>query len=182
MNEGQAQWIRTIESAATQGSHIFPLMAACEAALESGFGQSHLVREANNLFGMKEHGHPEHGILSLPTKEFLDGKWTVVDANWMKYSSLPECFLDRMHTLGRLAPKYPHYRAALTAEDEYTYVREVSQSWSTDPQRSEKVIEIYDSYCEHWAQNAATTPDAQAPEAPAAEAPVMGVDESSQQS
>jgi flagellum-specific peptidoglycan hydrolase FlgJ len=148
MKVGNEEWIKATEVEATRGSHIFPLMAACEAALESSYGRSELARDALNLFGTKQHQHPEYGTLSLPTKEFLDGQWQVVDANWVKYPTLADCFLDRMHTLGRLAPKYAHYAAALAATDAETYVLEVSKSWASDPERAAKVIQIYNEYLE----------------------------------
>lgn len=190
MTPENAKWIQDTEQAATQGSHIYPLMAAAEAALESAhagvFGASVLARDAKNLFGMKQHQHPEYGTLSLPTKEFLDGEWKVVGAAWVSYPDFHACFLDRMHTLGRLASKYPHYAAALAAQDEFEYVKQVSQSWSSDPERAQKVTAIYDEYAEWWAANppAAATSEPVAPEAPPAapapEAPVMGVDEATQ--
>ena len=139
-------WLKNAASEASVAGHIFAEMAACEAALESNFGQSALARDGNNLFGMKQHTHPIFATLSLPTREFISGDWKIVNADWVKYPSLAACFADRMGTLIRLQDEFPHYGMALTAPDEYTYVREVSQNWSTDPQRAEKVISIYKEY------------------------------------
>ena len=139
-------WIEDIASQAAVGGHIFPQMAASEAALESGFGESKLAREANNLFGMKQHIHPIFGTLSLPTKEFLNDQWEVVDANWVEYPTIAACFADRMSTLERLKDVYPHYGMALAATDEYIYIEEVSKSWATDPERAKHVTDIYREY------------------------------------
>ncbi len=128
---------------AYQAGHIFPRMAACEAALESGFGDSVLAKMDNNLFGMKQHRHPIYGTHVLPTREFQNGGWVVVKAKWIHYPSWIECFQDRMITLARLASVYPHYQAALNAPDAGTYVREVSKTWSTDPNRAAAVELIY---------------------------------------
>jgi flagellum-specific peptidoglycan hydrolase FlgJ len=150
MNAFHVAWIKSTAEAASAASHIFPVMAACEAALESAFGESTLAKEGNNLFGMKQHihlaqGDPalNYGTLSLPTKEFLDGNWRAVQADWVRYPSIAECFADRMRTLKRLAGAYSHYARALTAPSAGVYVEQVSKSWSTDPQRAEKVIAIY---------------------------------------
>lgn len=142
----KVSFIQKATQGATQAGHIFPQMAACEAALESAYGISGLAISANNLFGMKQHTHPIFGTLALPTKEFLDGAWKPVEAYWVKYPDLAACFEDRMATLQRLAPHYIHYAAALAAPDPLTYVVAVSQSWSTDPQRANKVIAIYHEY------------------------------------
>jgi flagellum-specific peptidoglycan hydrolase FlgJ len=146
MTSAQIQWLFDTAYAAMQAQHIWPEMAACEAALESGYGSSALAREANNLFGMKQHQHPVQGTLSLPTKEFLDGEWTIVNAEWVKYDTVADCFEDRMDTLERLQGVYPHYAAALAAKDVFQYITEVSATWSTDPQRASKVTAIYNEF------------------------------------
>jgi flagellar protein FlgJ len=118
-------------------------MAACEAAAESGYGTSGLAKRDLNLFGMKQHVHPIYGTENIPTKEFLHGDWVVVEASWVKYPSYEACFDDRMNTLIRLKNTYPAYAHALMATDPFTYVTDVSETWSTDPKRAEKIIQIY---------------------------------------
>jgi len=139
-------WIASTAAAAKQAGHIFPEMAAAEAALESNFGRSTLAVSGNNLFGMKQHTHPVYGTLSLPTHEYLNGQYVAVNADWVKYPTLEECFADRMATLRRLQDVYPEYAAALAAPDAYGYVYEVSRRWSTDPKRADKVSSIYQTY------------------------------------
>lgn len=133
-------------------AHPFPDMAGCEAAWESEkpgivpFTLSQLAAEDNNLFGMKQHQHNDYGVVNLPTKEFLSGQWTVVSAAFERYPTLDDCFADRYATLRRLAPIYPHYKAALASTDAETYVTEVSKTWATDPKRAEHVIALYRDY------------------------------------
>jgi len=155
MTDAQKQFLDRASAAAQQATHPFPRMAASEAALESGYGLSGLASEDCNLFGMKQHLHPEFATVSLPTKEFEKGEWVEVTADWVKYPDWASCFFDRMNTLERLSRvtipgktdlAYPHYAAALRAQDAETYVREVSQSWSTDPTRADKCIAIYREY------------------------------------
>lgn len=146
MTEEQKQWLQSTADAAVDGAHIFPNMAACEAAEESNYGQSTLARDGNNLFGLKQRSHPTYGTLALPTREYLDGTWEIVDALWVKYPDIKSCFEDRMATLRRLAPVYLHYAEALAAESPIEYVTAVSKTWSTDPARAKKVIAIYDEW------------------------------------
>ncbi len=135
---------------AEQAGHIFPDMAACEAALESRYGTSQLAISANNLFGMKQHltkrADNTYDFVTMPTKEYIDGEWKIVAANFCKYPDQAACFTDRMNTLKYLAPHYPHYAAALLAKDAIEYVNAVSLSWSTDPRRAAKVIAICESH------------------------------------
>lgn len=148
LTESEVVFLNRAELAASAGGCPWPEFAACEAALESGFGTSTLAREDNNLFGMKQHKHPLYGTASLPTEEAIhlssgEVKWVRVSADWVKYPSWSDCFTDRMSTLRRLASAYQHYAAALAAQDGSTFIREVSQTWSTDPNRGQKVLNIY---------------------------------------
>ncbi len=147
MNGTQHDWIKMVAEAAADAQHCWPTMAACEAALESGYGTSALAKEGLNLFGMKAHASTSMADeFSLPTREFLAGTWVSTTAEWMKYATLADCFKDRMATLTRLAPQFPHYADALASTDPMSYVTNVSESWSTDPERAAKVIAIYGAY------------------------------------
>jgi flagellum-specific peptidoglycan hydrolase FlgJ len=150
LTEEQKNFLRTAAEAAAKAGHIFPEMAACEAALESSYGKSVLAVLDKNLFGMKQHKHPIYGTHILPTKEFQNGEWITINASWVSYPDWASCFKDRMSTLQRLATAFPHYAAALAAKDSEVYVREVSQTWSTDPKRAEKVLAIYDAMVTDW--------------------------------
>lgn len=142
----QKQWLGEISEAAELARHPFPEYAACEAALESDYGQTGLATADKNLFGCKQHWHPVYGTVWLPTREFLSGQWVTVDAAFVRYPNFQACFQDRLQTLERLAPRYPHYRAALAAKTGEEFVTEVSKTWSTDPLRSEKVLKIYHDF------------------------------------
>jgi flagellum-specific peptidoglycan hydrolase FlgJ len=149
MNSLQTDFLNRAALEAQRVQHPFPAMAASEAALESNYGLSELARDANNLFGMKQHAHPTYLSLNLPTREFENGEWIAVPgAEWVKYPTLGDCFADRLATLKRLQSVYPHYAAALAAPDPETYVIEVSRTWSTDPTRAAKVISIYQEWRE----------------------------------
>lgn len=136
--------------AAQSAHHIFPAYAACEAALESGWGRSQLAVEANNLFGQKQSHPPLAGTetIAMPTREYLHGHWMTVSSNWTKFPDWSECFNARMALLERLSRAYPHYGAALKAATGEQYIAAVSLSWSTDPQRAGKVLEVYDAHAD----------------------------------
>ena len=135
-------------AAAAAAGHIFPEYAACEAALESSWGQSKLALAARNLFGQKQSQPPiaGAGTLSLPTREFLHGAWVTVTANWVNFPDWNSCFAARMQLLRVASGRYPHYAAALAATSGEEFVREVSQTWSTDPARADKVLCIYQAH------------------------------------
>lgn len=146
MNSLQLAFLDRARAEAIKANHPFAAMAAAEAALESNWGNSELAREGNNLFGMKQHAHPVCGTINLPTKEYLDGQWMACTSQWVEYPDWRACFADRLATLERLSNAYPHYKAALEAQDAETFVRQVSLTWSTDPNRADKVLSIYQEY------------------------------------
>lgn len=123
--------------------HIWPEYAACEAALESAWGNSTLYRMANNVFGEKQHAQPIYDTLDLPTEEYVNGQWASEMAHWVKFPTLKEAFVSRMDTLRRLASSRPGYADALVAKNGEDYVLSVSRDWSTDPLRGQKVISIH---------------------------------------
>jgi flagellum-specific peptidoglycan hydrolase FlgJ len=150
MSPEQLHFVLHAAEASKESGHLFPQMAACEAALESAFGASEIARADNNLFGMKQHDHPIYGTHNVPTREFERGSWIVVNAEWIHYPNWPDCFADRMATLLRLARFFPHYHNAINAGSPVTYITEVSRTWSTDPRRGEKVLAIYDEMGSAW--------------------------------
>jgi flagellum-specific peptidoglycan hydrolase FlgJ len=145
----QDTFLRQASAAARAAGHIFPEYAACEAALESTWGQSRLAREANNLFGQKQSMESIEGAgtLALPTQEFLHGRWVTVIAQWARFADQAACFRARMALLRRLQVSYPAYACALAASNGEVFIEEVSRTWSTDPQRAQKVLAIHRQHC-----------------------------------
>ena len=152
----QDNFLRQASAAARAAGHIFPEYAACEAALESTWGQSRLAREANNLFGQKEshaqsvegmEGVGNPGVLAMPTQEYLDGRWVTVTARWVRFADQAACFRARMALLHRLEQSYTAYARALAATTGEAFIEEVSRAWSTDPRRASKVLAIHRQHC-----------------------------------
>lgn len=146
LTPAQTQFLQQANVAATSAAHIFPAAAACEAALESGFGISELSGSYFNLFGQKQQVHPIYGTVHIPTKEYLEHHWVSVDAAWVVFPDWAASFKSRMDTLRRMAPTYPYYASALQSTTPEEFVTWVSKSWSTDPDRAKKVLSIYHSH------------------------------------
>ncbi len=164
------QFLVDMRDAAKGAGHIWPQFAACEVAVESGWGKSTLAREAFNLFGQKAPAKLANGqmTISLPTQEYQGGMMVRVTADWLRFPTAQACLEARMALLRRL----PLYAYALRAKTGEEYVREVSARWlaldakpsaemqnvfefasgwfqwqqgrwSTDPARAKKVLETY---------------------------------------
>jgi len=113
-----------------------------QAMLESGSGKSGLATKGNNFFGIKGEGPAGH--VTMPTKEFLNGKWVTVNANFRKYNSPAESFADHGKFLRdnkRYANAFKH-----TGNAEQ-FAREIHKAgYATDPEYSNKLISIINKY------------------------------------
>jgi hypothetical protein len=54
--------------------------------------------------------------------------------------------LHRTHGAAALARGYPNYGAALAAATGEQFITLVSRTWSTDPDRAGKVLDVYDHH------------------------------------
>lgn len=73
---------------------VYPSVMIAQAIVESGWGQSGLAVNANNLFGMKaDDSWPGESYLAR-TREEKDGKSYYINAGFRKYNSLKESFED----------------------------------------------------------------------------------------
>lgn len=73
---------------------VYPSVMIAQAIIESGWGQSGLAVNANNLFGMKaDDSWPGESYLAR-TREEKDGKSYYINARFRKYNSLKESFED----------------------------------------------------------------------------------------
>lgn len=144
------EFFREAIPAALEAGHLWPEYAACEAALESAWGESKLAKEGNNLFGQK-HGFTtqEWPVLIIPTKENVDLNHDGIvspdevvndhNAQWACFPDWATSFRERMEVLRRMSC----YRNALNAIAGETFVTEVSKYWATDPLRAAKVLTTY---------------------------------------
>lgn len=146
----QLEAMQSLIPQARASQHIWPEMAVCEAMLESTWLTSELSVEYKNLFGQKcpllgGEPNPPDGVLkvSMPTQEWDGTKYIGVRAYFLWFTSYADAFTHRMNLLVGAAARYPNYAAALHAMTAEDYIVFVSRTWSTDPLRADKVLEIY---------------------------------------
>lgn len=77
----------------TKDKDLYASVMIAQAALESGYGTSYLVKEANNFFGIK--GNYNGISLNISTYEYTtDGERYTINANFKKYPSAKESLVD----------------------------------------------------------------------------------------
>lgn len=71
---------------------ILPSISIAQAILESDWGTSELSIKNNNYYGIK--GGGTEPTVTMTTKEFVDGEWIEVKADFRKYASWQESMED----------------------------------------------------------------------------------------
>lgn len=131
--------------AAYQSSNILPSILAAQAILETGWGQSELARNANNLFGIK--GSYNGQSYTVRTREEdANGKSFYVNAAFRKYPSYKESFIDRANFFTSSDWRKQVYKDVIAATDYKSQVKELDASpYATDQQYGQKLLDIIHS-------------------------------------
>jgi len=131
-----------------QASHgIMPSIILAQAILESDWGTSELSAKYNNLFGIKSFSHNDHSV-KLETKEYKDGKWVSIKANFKVYASWSDCIRDHTLLFVQGVDWDPYlYQGVLLADDYQTAAKALQVAgYATDPGYAEKLIALINQY------------------------------------
>ena len=125
---------------------ILPSISIAQAILESDWGTSELSIKNNNYYGIK--GGSSEPTVTMSTKEFVDGEWIEVKADFRKYTTWQESMEDHseLFTKGTTWNEN-QYTKVLTATDykEAAYALQKS-GYATDPNYPEKLIGLIEQY------------------------------------
>lgn len=128
---------------ACAGTGLLASINLAQAILESAWGESGLTKSANNFFGMKVGTKWRGPVVTLPTKEEVNGKVITVTAAFRKYATSEAAFADRV-LLFRTLSRYQRLFKVDTFEAEARLLRECG--YATDSQYPEKLIAIVRKY------------------------------------
>ncbi|MFW7360327.1 glycoside hydrolase family 73 protein [Vagococcus fluvialis] len=125
---------------------ILPSIILGQAILESDWGKSELSAKYNNLFGIKSF-NPHDESVKLTTKEYKDGQWIEIKANFKVYASWSDCMKDHTMLFVNGVDWDPYlYQGVLLASDYQTAAKALQASgYATDPVYANKVIEVIES-------------------------------------
>ena len=123
---------------------ILASLTAAQAFIESNRGNSGLTQKANNLFGMK--GTYNGSSVTMKTKEYVNGKYIVVDAAFRKYPDWKTSIADHSSLFNRL-DRYKNLRGLKDYKLACQYVQQ--DGYATSPSYSatlQRIIEQYKLY------------------------------------
>lgn len=114
-----------------------------QAALESGWGVSQLYAMGKNIFGVKAGPYWTGNTLSMPTKEFVNGKPVTVDALWRAYATVEEAIAD--HAAFLLGNK--RYRPCFDHKDAAGFAKALQAAgYSTNPRYADLLLQIIQAH------------------------------------
>lgn len=125
---------------------ILPSISIAQAILESDWGTSELSIKNNNYYGIK--GGGTEPTITMTTKEFVEGEWIEVKADFRKYASWQESMEDHSELFAKGTTwNENQYAKVLTANDykEAAYALQES-GYATDPDYPGKLIRLIEQY------------------------------------
>jgi flagellum-specific peptidoglycan hydrolase FlgJ len=130
-----------------------------QAIDESGWGQSELAAQDNNLFGIK--GSGPAGSVMLPTQEFENGAYVTITAPFRVYDNVAQSIAD--HAL-LLATGSSYQQAMADRQSPDAFANDLTGVYATDPSYGGTLITImrmYNLYRFDAGTSAAAAPAAQ---------------------
>jgi flagellum-specific peptidoglycan hydrolase FlgJ len=127
---------------AAQRQYGIPASVTIAQAIdESGWGQSQLALQDNNLFGIK--GSGPAGSVVVPTQEYMNGQMVTVDAPFRIYSNVAESIND--HSL-LLATGSSYQQAMADRRSPDAFANDLTGVYATDPSYGSSLITIMRQY------------------------------------
>lgn len=139
-----SNFIEEVKRNIPSNTKILPSVIVAQAILESARGTSELARKANNLFGIK--GNYNGQSYTVKTKEYLNGRWTTVNAAFKKYPSYRESIIDHGNFFTSTPWRTQNYQRVLNAKDYKTQAKALQAcGYATDPQYANKLINLIET-------------------------------------
>lgn len=125
---------------------VLPSISLSQAILESDWGMSELAQKHYNLYGVKAYGNAPKA--NMPTKEFENGKWITIDANFRAYNSWRESVVDHALLMVNGVNWNNHLYQDVIAANDYKQAATALQQagYATDPTYSDKLIQLIEEY------------------------------------
>lgn len=138
----RAQYIETYRNLAqqiTQGTGVYPETVLAAGAVESRNGESTLATKANNHFGIKAGSTWQGQVITMRTREVVNGQETYVNAKFRAYPTVAKSYQDYV----RLLTTADRYKPALrTASWQDQIVKLSAAGYATDPNYANILLSV----------------------------------------
>ena len=125
---------------------VLPSISLSQAILESDWGRSTLAQKHYNLYGVKAYGNTPKA--NLKTKEFQDGKWVTINADFRAYNSWRESVVDHANLMvNGVNWDRDLYQGVVAAKDYKQAANALQRAgYATDPTYIDKLIQLIEKY------------------------------------
>ena len=130
-----------IAKIASKGTGLFPSVFMAQAILESGNGNSSLATKGNNFFGIKADKSWTGPIVTMKTREVINGKEVYVDAPFRAYKNPTDSFLDRVNFLTSMS-RYRNAGVFIAPTPEAQAKALQKAGYATDPVYADLLIKL----------------------------------------
>jgi flagellar protein FlgJ len=130
------EWISPSATKICKKYGIYPSVCMAQAAIESGWGES-IIGEYN-LFGRKA-VEGDNQII-LPTDEYINGQWVVVDAPFKLYNTLDEAIEDYCILLTSTDWNNPYLKCLQFLPNRDEYVQCMAGVYATSPAYAKSIL------------------------------------------
>lgn len=120
---------------------VLPSLAAAQAAHESGWGESGLTKQANNLFGVK--GSYQGASITMRTAEYGPNGKYYINAAFRRYPNWNASIVDYANNLRR-SGYYP--ASAFQTTNYATQIRLIGRVYAKDPNYANAIINTIRTY------------------------------------
>ncbi|MBC1921011.1 GW domain-containing glycosaminoglycan-binding protein [Listeria grayi] len=131
----------------SQKYNVYASVMMAQSALESAWGESGLSKKANNFFGVK--GKYKGQSVIVETREFSNGKWITIKAEFRKYPSFYESMEDNASKLRNGVSWDHNYYKGTWYENTKSYkdsTKWLTGRYATDPDYNKKLDSIIEKY------------------------------------
>ncbi len=144
-NQSQRNFINRVGQAARKDrSGIFPSITIAQAILESGWGNSTLSSQHNNLFGIKAGGWDGRTV-NIPAREYTGNGWIETPSYFRAYNSFEESISDHSaflkqnsrYTMGGVFSSRNYVEQAYAIQN---------SGYASDPNYASTLISIIETY------------------------------------
>ncbi len=111
-------------------------LSLAQSIFESGWGAH---TPFNNVFGLKANGRG-CGNCVVPTREFVDGQWTVQNLAFEKYASLTDCFNDHGWLISQGAPYASAFAQFKTDGNTDSLILSIGRIYATAPGYGQTIL------------------------------------------
>ena len=123
-----------------QEHQLYPSVIFAQSILESGWGQSKLAQDYNNLFGIK--GYRTQQKIHTTTYEKINGHRVARQTSFRVFSSWGEAI--QYH--GNLLSTDSRYQHAKTAKNYKEYIDVIAEKYASEPDYADLVVQIVEKH------------------------------------